>query len=279
VKKVVRKKERVKDKEMRLAQAFRWEFLRRNEEYQKAYDALIVECKKNKSALPIQERARLLRTGKRDEMNEILKEQRRLNSELFAKYGFNSDYRVPFMYFQKVAKAFLRKGDDGLCSHVGTGFDVANLSEGHFIVSMEGISVEMMAGNNEIAFENLCLSGANAFSPSGLPKKDVNTIRCRINVNAPKESILQEVERIIDSFHKKSRIPSRKSLSHYNDYLQIFDMKQSGLTFAQIVQKVYGVTEKEDCGKADSYDSYLVKVKRGYAKAKALIKDAAVRII
>ena len=99
-------------------------------------------------------------------------------------------------------------------------------------------------------------------------KKELNklkALRVTINLSYPEEIILHKMSWIIkhyQSFIKKRRFDYNK----LSEYLEIYDLKSEGKTFAAIAHELF--PRRTD---RRSYNSALERVKRGYKKACQLI--------
>jgi len=94
--------------------------------------------------------------------------------------------------------------------------------------------------------------------------KNINTLRLMVNLQYPKKKVLNCIEGIIDLYQSKGAGGKGVTRSDmYSTYLRIYDLRKSGKTYRAIAEKAYKY------GK--DLNSSIQKVKRNYKVAERLV--------
>jgi len=221
---------------------FKWEFLRRNNQYRKDCDAYLASTDKNKGWA--------------------------LLDKFYTKYAFPPlDYRMDLGQLFNKEKQQKRNRKYLIRFMVFFKWHIAAPS-GYSKKSLEEMSCPH-------SFK--CIPRGR-FNQNDYQK--IQTAQIKINLAYPKEQILNAVEGIIDSinatFNKKRKLQkkSRKQLEQYRYYCMIYDLKKTGkMSDGEIVKKVYPKECEEALTTAENidYDSLLTRVRREYKVAKNMI--------
>jgi len=243
-----------KEIEKRIKESFkyRWEFLRRNKNYQKDYDRWEQYERPTwetpKSPYP----------------------------EIFKKYLFPPlDYKLSY-------KELLKERDKQIKKH-STGNGLTTKEEER-CWAYEWCSSDI-SGDSMVV--QMCYDDLKA--PFGIGDdleerldvqkySDDETIKISINLEYPKEIILNEVEYWIDFYNyirkEYDKIPQkRKRLKEYQKYLDVYDLKTKKKNYDQIVQTVFKKDYEKATGMGEELDldSVITKAKRYYREAKRLV--------
>jgi len=146
----------------------------------------------------------------------------------------------------------------------------------------DAAAVQFMASPESIVKFNWATKEGCEYPPKENPHKydgtdflgnvnphDMKQINLTINLLYPKSDILAAIEGVFLRFHKKhatERLPNtRKRLDKYFDLLKVYDLKESGKTYQEIIDALH---LKSKTGS----DVLMTQVSREYRKAVRLIK-------
>jgi len=197
---------------------YRWEFLRRNNDYQNDYKNWLSK-----------------RSKKNFRNNSIIK-----------KYGFYPiDYNRSYDELVKVFLAVERAERNGL-----NWDDIRDAEVGEFvsmgptpipIVKVDSYSKSFITKfNRRIKYYPI-----DALDPNKIKK--ANTIRLVFNIHQSEEQLLAETKEIIKECKKLAGGLSRNRYVEYDRYLQVYDLTKKGWSPDKLAKKFYkGDTERED---------------------------------
>lgn len=222
--------------------SYRWEFLRRNREYQNDYQSFI-------------------KTTKRSSVDQRCKSQE--CKKFGEKYGFHPiNYNLSYQDICAIGRS---QSVDGKKL---TKWQKEEIRAFHQTCRMVGFAVEEIECSNDNLDQHFNNTQAMTFKEIPWPgtkaaRKELSQIKSLkliINLMYPEEIIHHYLGHMIkhyQSFIKKKRFDYLK----FDEYLMIYDLKTQGKTFAAIVYEMFPDHPER------SYNSLLERVKRGHKKA------------
>lgn len=259
---------------------YKWEFLRRNENYRKDYLAIkkIQNSSNNKSSKYRKESLRESNFG----------------SYFTFKYGINNAASPQFTY-EEVSK---RKEFCPMlfCNLVDGQFSSAAtlLTDSPYYkwvfnshdricpvrkIRVKGITINKSSGFKAVVKWNNSLPGLlNKFEKMikehKFTRKDIPAqIKVRLDLDMRKEDVMGGVSKIIDEWNalrKKAGLLKQKrfDFDRYDGYLKVYDLRKSGWSWEKIARTMY----QSDVERGDINYAKL-KVKRDYERCKRLVDD------
>jgi len=246
--KEVAKKSKSMEWEIFLIPHIKWEFVRRNPEYKKDYEEWL------------------------DRITPTWEKPEDLYDKIGEKWGFPPiDYRLPlkkkhsvvakWMLDKKYYEQCKRYMDDKYFSYFDSWGSLVMINW----LSKDAMEYPFKLKGKKLSLDEIKFNGQSKDNRENC--EGIKTINLSINLLYPKDQILYAVNRFIDNFKKMSKvsyIKSRKRMQKYLDCLKIYDLRQDGKTFPQIVNKLYS-------NSSTAYDTLLNQVQREYRRAAQLI--------
>lgn len=226
--------------------SYRWEFLRRNKEYQNDYKNFIKKTKK----LSVDQRCKSQECKKFEEKYGFYPTNYNLSYQDICAIGRGQavDGKKLTKWQEEEIRAFHQS-----CRMVGFVAEEVECSND----SLDQFFLKV----NEMKFKEIPWPGTKAGRKE---LSQVESLKLVINLLYPEETIHYYLGHMIkhyQSFIKKKRFDYLR----FDEYLRIYDLKTHGKTFAAIVYVMFpGHPER-------SYNSLLERVKRGYKRATELV--------